>query len=79
MALLARLLPDRIAEALYEVHRMIDGPDKRRAAAHFVAAFVAVTSVVLDALRERDASVPELSQLPDQIARLRALSVDSVR
>lgn len=71
---LAATLPELMASAFAEAHRLTDGPHKRAVAGSLVGAWILANGAALDHLRERCPSVPEASnELPEQVERLRKI------
>lgn len=56
---LAAELPVAMAARIYAAHRELDTPDKRRLAEVFAVAWQTCTDAVIDALRTRNAAVPD--------------------
>lgn len=71
---LARTLPTAISAALATAYRDLDRNDKRALAGIFAAAWYVATCAALDELRALDPAVPELDDVPEEIARLRKIA-----
>jgi transposase-like protein len=71
---LAGAVPVVLAKATCEAVRMTEGIDKRRLAGVQAATWYVATSAVLDHLRESCPSVPEVSEIPDEIQQLRKIA-----
>ena len=70
-------IPDILADAMHDAHRLIEGPDKRRAAGYLAAAGLMGAQSVLDRLRREDDSIAELVELPRKLRTLRDISRES--
>ncbi len=70
---LAAALPEVLAGAAAEAHRLTDGPCKTAAAGVLAGAWYLSVSAALDLLRQRCASVGEVRSLPEQIQRLQKI------
>jgi hypothetical protein len=73
LTLIAARAPERLAIAIDEAFRLIDGPHKRAAAGALAATWYASTVALLDLLREHGAEADDPHELPPQIAHLRAI------
>ena len=73
-AILAAELPELLAAAVWQTFLLIDGPHKRPCANELAAAWYGMTTAALDRLREHDATLPELSALPEAIDRLQKIA-----
>lgn len=71
---LAGAVPLVLARATCDSVRMTQGIDKRRLAGVQAATWYVATNAVLDHLRERCPSVPELAEVPDEIEQLRKIA-----
>jgi len=71
---LAGAVPAVIAHAACESMRMAGGIDKRRLAGVQAATWYVATNAVLDHLRERCPSVPELADVPEEIQQLQKIA-----
>lgn len=73
LTLIAARVPERLAIAIDEAFRLIEGPHKRAAAGALAATWYASTVELLDLLREHGAEADDPHELPPQIAHLRAI------
>jgi len=71
---IADTLPEVLACAITESHRLAAGVDKRQLAGVLAATWAMVTTAALDHLRELNPHVPEVETLPDEIERLRKIA-----
>ncbi len=71
---LAAALPQVLAGAVEESWRQAVGIDKRALAGIAAATWFMAANAVADHLRTRCPHVPEVSQLPDEIQRLRKIA-----
>lgn len=71
---LAAELPAVLAVAAVEGHRLAEGVDKRKLAGIAVAMYYVNETALRDWLRERCATVPDVSALPSEIERLRKIA-----
>lgn len=72
---IASALPHVLADAIEHIHHDIENdPAKRRMAGLLAVAWYATTCAVLDRLRERCPSVPDVASLPEPIERLRKIA-----
>lgn len=71
---IADTLPEVLACAITESHRLAAGVDKRQLAGILAATWAMVTTAALDHLRELNPHVPEVGTLPDEIERLRKIN-----
>lgn len=69
--------PEIVATAMHEAHRMIEGPDKARAAGYLAGAWLVTTDAFLDRLRVDCPAVPELQAIPAKVSALRAICAGS--
>lgn len=69
-------VPQMLADAVAETFRLATGPYKRQAAGVLAGGWYLSATRLLDALREAGAEVPELSELPEQVAYLRKIARD---
>lgn len=70
----ASRIPEIVAAAIAEAHRLTDGPHKIACAGVLAACWYLVATGLLDELREAGANVSEPSKLPEQIERLRLIA-----
>lgn len=71
---LAQALPEVLACAVAEAHRLTDGPHKTAAAGVLAGCWYLSATAVLDLLRKRCASVAEIEALPEQVQRLQKIA-----
>lgn len=71
---IADALPETLAGAIAQSHRLAQGIDKRQLAGILAATWVMVTTAALDHLRDLNPYVPEIETLPDEIERLRKIN-----
>lgn len=76
---LAAEVPELLASAICEVFHAIDGPHKRACADVLAAAWYSGACALRDRLAEIDPAIPEIDELPEQIAHLRDINRDSGR
>ena len=70
---LATALPEVLAGAAAEAHRLTDGPCKTAAAGVLAGCWYLSATAVLDLLRQRCPSVGEVRSLPEEIERLQKI------
>jgi len=71
---LAASLPERIATALHDAHRELDGPGKRQAAGVLALAWHVACCAVTDELRRYDPELLDVGDLPASIERLQKIA-----
>lgn len=71
---LANGVPDWIAKAIFNCWRDAEGMDKRRLAGILTAGWYAASTAVLDAMREKNSAVPDISSLPAEIQHLQKIA-----
>lgn len=71
---LAQLLPARIAAKIASQFDALDYPNRAKDARIWTVAWFCAASAALDALRELDSRVPEISALPPEIERLKKIA-----
>lgn len=71
---IAAALPDVVADAVEESHRLSEGIDRQALARVLAGTWYVVATRAMDALRVHCASVPEVSAVPAQIERLRKIA-----
>ncbi len=72
---LAAALPNLLAKAAIESHRLAQGIDKRAVAGLLAASWYVGASAVLDHLRAQGFAVPDLVECPPEIDALRKIAV----
>lgn len=71
---IAGAVPEVLAAGIHEAWRLSEGMDKRKAAAILAGGWYLAASGLLDHLRQRCASVPEIAALPEPIERLQKIA-----
>lgn len=71
---LAAQVPDVLANAMLQALQQAQGPHKRQLAGSLTAAWYFASCVILDNLREKVPTVPELVAAPEAITRLQKIA-----
>lgn len=71
---LANELPYAMADAAIEALRLVEGPHKRSTAGVLAGTWYLSAAAVLDLLRDRCPSIPEIGAIPEPIERLRKIA-----
>ena len=71
---LAAAVPHVLAHAAAKSFRLAEGLDKRRLAGALAATWYVSASAVLDHLRQQCPAVPEVADVPEEIASLRKIA-----
>lgn len=69
---LAAEIPELMASAIWDVHKLSNGPHHGQVANALAAAWYSATTKLLDRLKDDAPEVPEIETLPEKIERLRA-------
>jgi hypothetical protein len=71
---IASAVPHLLADAAAESFQLVNGMDKRVAAAILTGGWYVAAHKVLDYLRKLNVAVPDLAAIPEQIERLRKIA-----
>ena len=71
---IASALPMVLADAMASAHAMAEGIPPRKLAGVLAATWYVATTAVLDHLRERHSSVPEVTAMPESVERLQKIA-----
>ncbi|WP_162434816.1 helix-turn-helix domain-containing protein [Pseudoxanthomonas koreensis] len=69
-------VPELVACAIAEAHRMIEGPHKRATAGALAGTWFIVSAALTDALRQQVPTIPEIGNVPREIERLRKCATE---